>query len=283
MNASVTDLASPAPYPERGAEQQAAVRRKALPIAVCGLICGLAGIAILLAKRVDEAHPPAILAVNLSFCAMMMGVGILFYARGTSGTRVAAIICVLAIVTGFAGPLVFAGQTLTYRKAAEGHELGNVAAIANAAREYAVAHDGVYPADLAMMLKDGMIAPAILHSPYAATPLADVAELGKLTVADDVAKYVEAHSDYQYFGGDLRLKKEMDQDTFGKIVVATAREPIMRINIAVGFADGSSEFTSLDEAEEVVKGANAARTKLGFGAMEPPGSVSKAEQVDNMK
>ncbi len=77
--------ASPAPYPEAGREQQDAVRRRALPIAIAGVICGLGGLGLLLMKRIDEAHPPAVLAVNLSFCAMMMGVGILFYARRDEG------------------------------------------------------------------------------------------------------------------------------------------------------------------------------------------------------
>ena len=53
--------------------------------------CGTGGLVLLLMKAIDESHPPAVLAVNLSFCAMMMGVGILFYVRGTIGTGAAAV------------------------------------------------------------------------------------------------------------------------------------------------------------------------------------------------
>ncbi len=58
---------SPAPYPAAGVEQRDAIRRRALPIALAGVICGAGGLALLLMKTIDEAHPPAVLAVNLSF------------------------------------------------------------------------------------------------------------------------------------------------------------------------------------------------------------------------
>jgi hypothetical protein len=293
----MSDESSPAPYPENEAERVDAVRRRALPIAICGLICGVAGVSLLLAKTIDEAHPPAVLAVNLSFCAMMMGVGILFYARGTKGTRLAAVICALAIAVGFVGPLVYAKQTLDYRKRSEDRELGNVAAIANAARKYAVAHDGTYPADMGVLLEENLITPDTLHSPYAGTAFAERTHMGpEDKTRDDFLKYLDAHSDYQYFGGDLKgetiLKNRsewnenlattstQEEDAFTKIVVASGKEPIMRIHIAVAFADGRSDFVDLEQAENVVKAANAARQLLGFAAMRPPTSVAKAEKVD---
>jgi hypothetical protein len=275
----MSDQASPAPYPENEAERADAVRRRALPVAVCGVICAVAGIVLLLMKTIDDAHPPSILGVNLSFCAIMMGVGILFYARGTTGTKAAARTCVLAMVVGLAGTLVFTKQSFDYRMQAEGQELGNVAAIANAARGYATAHGGTYPADLGVMLEEKLITPETLHSPNAGTALAERTTMGpEDKTRGDFLKYVEAHSDYQYFGGNLKLKDGAEE--FSKIVVASGYEPIKRTNLVVGFADGRADFVDLEEAENVVKAANAARAKLGFAAMLPPESVTKAEEFE---
>ncbi len=190
----------------------------------------------------------------------------------------------MAIAIGFAGPLVYAMQTLEYRKSAEDRELGNVAAIANAAREYAVKHGGMYPADIGVLLEERRITPMTLHSPYAGTPVAERVAMGEGDKSrGDFLKYVDGHSDYQYFGGDLRLNagSEKTAADFAKIVIASGKEPIMRIHIAVGFADGRSDFVTLEDAEKVVKGANEGRARLGFAEMRPPESVEKAEHAEN--
>ncbi len=281
-HAELMKASSPAPYPENEAERADAVRRRALPIAIGGLICAVGGLVLLLMKTIDESHPPAVLAVNLSFCAMLMGVGILFYAKGTRGTGIAAVVCGLAIVIGFAGPLVYAKQTLDYRKRSEDRELGNVAAIATAAQQYARAHGGDYPADLGVMLEDKLISPELLHSPYEATAVAERTQMGgEDKTRADFLKYVDAHSDYQYFGGDLKWKDSPAE--FANIVVASGKDPIMRTHIAVAFADGRSDFVDLEQAENVVKAANAARATLGFPAMRPPASVEKAMAVEDGK
>jgi hypothetical protein len=115
---------------------------------------------------------------------------------------------------------------------------------------------------------------------------------------DDFLKYIDAHSDYQYFGGDLHFTGSLashppqwiegattpaatkDQDHFSQIIIASGRDPIMRIHIAVAFADGRSDFVDLEQAENTVKQSNAARAALGFADMRPPESVGKAIEQD---
>ncbi len=156
-----------------------------------------------------------------------------------------------------------------------------MAAIANAAREYAVKHGGTYPLDLGVLLEEKWIAPKDLHSPYAGTPIAERTAMGPQDHSrGDFLKYVDEHSDYQYFGGDLsgakilsamsewkqgpQIASTQDEDAFQKIIVASGKDPIMRVHIAVGFADGRADFVDLEEAEKVVATANDGRARLGF-------------------
>src|ERR1051325_2669346 len=153
---------------ERTPEQHEAVRRRSLPVALGGAICGAAGLALVLSSgiSVSAARPPGLFGVNLSFCAMMIGVGILFYARRSPKTGAAIGLAVAAILMGIVGPLVFARQSMHWRVAMEERELGNVRAIETAARGYATEHGGSYPADLAVLLQSGKLTPEDVHSPF---------------------------------------------------------------------------------------------------------------------
>ncbi len=196
------------PYPQqRTPEQHDAVRRRAFPIAVSGAICGVAGLVLLLSRTVGVNHPPNILAVNLSFCALLMGVGILLYAKGTTGTGPAAAAAAIAIFTGLVGPALFAKQSFTWRQESENRELANVAAIATAANRFATEHAGAYPTDLAVLLEQKYITPQTLLSPFAGTAILteDVAALRAKSKESDVPAAIDAHSDYTYVGGDLNL------------------------------------------------------------------------------
>lgn len=271
------------PYPQqRTAEQHDAVRRRALPLAVCGLICGIAGIVLLAMRDVGAEHPPNVIAVNLSFCALLMGAGLLFYAKGTPGTGPAVAVAVAALLTGLAGPALYARQTLFWRAGTEGRELENVAAIARAARTYAAENGGIYPPDLMVLLEQQRITPKTLISPFGATEELkdDVSALRAKFKDDDVRSTIDAHSDYIYVGSDLRLPAATQPGSAGglpaEMVVAYAKSPVMRSNQAVAFADGRGRFATLEQAQEIWQAGNAARATLGLPPLAHPASVERA-------
>jgi hypothetical protein len=264
------------PYPQqRTPEQHAAVRRRSLPIAAAGLILGVVGIVLLAMKAVGTGHPPNILAVNLSFCALMMGVGILFYARGTPGTGPAAVASLLAILTGLVGPALYARQAVVWRKATDDREIGNVRAIAAAARTYANEHGGAYPPDLATMLEQKFITPQTLLSPYNATaPLTDdVAALRAKFSPEQVYGTVDAHSDYQYLAGDVKVPAGGDVPK--AIIVACGKDAIMRVNVSVAFADATASYITMENKEKLLEASNSARATLGLPPMTTPAVVQR--------
>ena len=281
------------PYPQqRTPEQHDAVRRRSLPVAICAGFFGIAAIALLLNRTVGVNNPPNILAVNLSCCAVLMGVGIILYAKDTSGTRLAAAASLIAILTGLAGTAIYAKQAAIWRTSSSEHELANVGAIASAAQRYATEHAGVYPADLAILLEQKYIAPETLLSPLLATkPLTDdLAALRAKSTPAELLALVDAHSDYTYVGGDLKLPPPPapagtqptgttlpSAATLPKeIIVAYAKYTIMGTNLAIAFADGTTSFNSREEVESVLLAANKARASLGLPALAEPDTIRNA-------
>src|SRR5579862_9466229 len=103
----------------RSSEQHAAVRRRALPVAIAAVICGIVGVVLPLTIQITAFTPPNIIAMNLAFCAMLMGVGILFYAKDTPGTRVARVFCLATILLGMVGMFIYTKQSVDSRRIRE--------------------------------------------------------------------------------------------------------------------------------------------------------------------
>jgi hypothetical protein len=261
--------------PARTPEQHAAVRRRALPVGVAGAALGLASVLMPLTVRVTAFMPPNLLGVNLAFCAMLMGAGMLFYAKGTPGTRTAVVASLLAIVLGMAGTLTYTWQAVQSRQARETLELDHVQAVAKAAAAYAGTHEGAYPADLLAMLEGGQLNPQALQSPFGrCDPLFnDFARARAGLPRQDFLKSVETAADYLYLGGDL---KNVPPDVAGGLLVAVSTNTVMRVSLAVACADGKSRFITLEEVPGVVAACNAARRKIGLGELRPPAIIQAA-------
>jgi hypothetical protein len=278
------------PYPQqRTAEQHEAVRRRALPIAFSAAILGIAGLILQVTSPVGVLQPPNLLAVNLSFCAILMGAGIVLYTRGTPGTAWAVAVSIFAVITGMIGPMVFARQTVEHHRLVEDRELNNVTAIALAARKYADGHEGVYPADLLVMLDEKLLSPADLQSPFVFKKglhdvLSNLDSLRKTMSRADLLKAVETDSDYLYLGGDLKIPPGPPTGATapataalpGDIIVASSNTTVMRINLALSFADGSSRFITIDDIPQVMESCNAGRARLGLGTLRPPPIIEHA-------
>lgn len=272
---------------ERTPEQHEAVRRRSAPVAVGGVICGVLALALLSTRTIRFDIPPNVYALNLSFCAMMIGIGILFYVRGTSGARGAIVLSILALATGFVGPLMYARQATMWRAEVEQRELGNVESVATAARTYAKEHGGVYPPDMAAMLEGKYLTPDRLISPLGKTaPLTeDVGEMRKKMTPAQLSDAIDQHSDYQYFGSDLVLPKG-GGDLPADIVVATSRDALMGTYLSVAYASTPGpELVTLGpdpdqpgprhDVQTILKATNEARAKLGLPELKEPGVVAR--------
>jgi hypothetical protein len=285
----------------RTAEQHDAVRRRSRILSLCGLFCAVLALVLLLGRASDQ--PPNVFAVNLSFCAMMIGIGLVFYVKGTPGAGFARTASLAAILLGFAGTLFFMFHGLHFRKERETRELDRVAMIVKRATRYAHDHGGAFPDSLSQMLLDRYLTLEDVRSSYATLQKpsdrerlqAELAALqafepiekilpnsrailvGPLRVAFD--KDVEQNSDYQYFGAGLAIspkgpKPELPQE----IIIAASRYAISGSEMTVGFANGTAEFLNLGNAESALRESNEARTALGFEPIRPPELIQHAQK-----
>jgi hypothetical protein len=275
--------------PERTAEQHQAVRRRALPVGVAGVALGAAAVGLALTTHVSAYALPSLLGANLAFCAMLIGAGILFYVRGTPRTRSASVASLLALALGMAGTLLYTWQSVQSRQARENLESANVRAIARAAGAWATQHGGEYPADLLVLLEDQEIPPQALQSPYGRRDpfLNSFMPAFKLpgwpaslpaTQRADLLRSVESASDYLYLGGDL---KHVPPDAAPALIVAVSANTVLRVSLAVAFADGTSRFITVDQVPTVIAACNAARKKLGLADLHPPAILQSA--LDEVK
>src|SRR5580704_15340471 len=115
---------------EKTPEQMEGVRRRALPVAIGGSLCGAAGIGLGLLTQISAFNPPSFLAMNLAFCAILIGVGILVYASGTPGTGGAAVFSLAAILMGLSGTGIYARKAVDFRGDCETQEADNLSEIA---------------------------------------------------------------------------------------------------------------------------------------------------------
>ncbi|HVX84108.1 MAG TPA: hypothetical protein VH253_04770 [Phycisphaerae bacterium] len=290
---------------ERTPEQHDAVRRRSAPIAFGGVLCGAAGLAMLFTRPISHLTPPNVYALNLSFCAMLIGLGILFYARGTPGTRIAVTLSIVALLSGGVGPLIFARQSIAWHIAMEAKERQNVSRIAEAAYRWALDHGGHYPATLQEMVDGKLLTPDDLHSPFGNSDAMD--QRRKLSPAD-FDKWYATHSDYSYFGGDLDLHAalrvvgpatapaagDMAAATAAAtraafpalaqlpddLIIAASYDVIMSTHMSASFMDGRADFLDLEKAEAALKATNAEREKMGLPDIRPPGAVERAREEE---
>ncbi len=254
----------------RTPEQHAAVRRRALPVGVAGVVLGVAGVVVPLTVKVTAYMPPSLIAVNLAFCAMLMGAGILFYAKGTPGTRGAVWASGAALVLGMAGTAWFIVQVVGWRKAMEEQDLHNVAAIAQAAQRYAGEHEGTYPAELGVLLEGKYVEARALMSPYGGS---GSEYLLKNNVSLTNTRAVAEHADYTYVGGGLRVP--LDAEISRAVIVVYETEPVMRVRVSTAYADGHADFLTQEEFQAAARVSRATRLKEGL-AMEKGGTDGPA-------
>ncbi len=276
----MSDAAPIAPPPPRTPEQLALVRRRSLPVAAAGAFFGVLGIALLLMTLIAVGHPPNILAANLSFCAIMMGVGILFYARGAPGTTPARWLCVAAILTGLAGPAIFAWQSTQWHRLMEDREAENAAAIAQAAAKYATDHAGKYPEDFLELVRAKYLDANRLLSPFGGIGSEYIGSLKTPLTPEARPQAIAEHADYTYTGSDLHQPLG---DGASKIIVVYETDPVMGEHYAVGFADGTAQFFVLADAQQAMDASNQARKKLQLPPLDDPDSLKRARDAENGK
>jgi hypothetical protein len=240
---------------------------------------------------VTAKNPPSLFAVNLSFCAMIMGVLALYRVRQMPGQALVRAGSILAIILGMGGPIVFFAQGMNWRHSIEYGELIRAGTIAKAARAYAEAHAGQFPPGLATLVaadeKDAWhIRPEDLLSPFRPTRPVDVAAVRSASAAD-AEKLVLAHSDFAYLGADLPgQEKFVYQKDAGAIIAVASKQENgaafdRRIgdNITIAFASGEPRFVPAWELAKVIEASNAARADRGLPPIDdfghPKATLSK--------
>jgi type II secretory pathway pseudopilin PulG len=264
----MTDKSAPTPATTRMPEEHAHIRRRAFPIASAGVLLGSVALALTLTSGVNAFQPPSLLAANLAFCAMLMGAAMLFYARGTPGARPAAVASLASLLLGMTATFLFTAQAVHSRQAREDLELANIRAIATAGNEYAAAHQGAYPPNLQALIQAGLD-PRMLQSPYGQH---------KNINPKDLAPAVDDASDYLYLAGDLQ---DVSKDAAPTLLVAVSKNTVLRVNLALAFADGTSRFVTLDEISPVITACNSARAKLNLPPLKTPPIIQSA--LDDQK
>jgi hypothetical protein len=255
-------------------EQHALVRRRALPVTLAGVLLGALALVLALTTPITAFTAPSLLAANLAFCAMLIGAAMLFYIRATPCTRPAAIAAIASLLLGMAATCLFTWQSVQSRQARENLELANLRAIATAAHQFAAAHQGAYPSDLLALLQAGLD-PRTLQSPYGqhSPVLTTFATVQKNTPPENLAATVAAASDYLYLAADL---KDVPKDAAPALLVAVSKNTIMRVNLAVAFADGTSRLITVEEVRPIVDACDAARAKVNLPPFEKFSAIQSA-------
>lgn len=244
-------------------------------LAAAGAIVGMLGLGLALldmgpwrvgVRAIGVEHPPSLLAVNISFCSLFMGVAGLYRVRRMPRQTVTRMAAMAAVLMGLAGPMVFSLQSAQYRRVRAEAEVGNVEAIVRGARAYAMKHGGTYARDLEMLLGAGLVNASDLQSPYMPvrpSPWPDAAKR-VIGVGDVVAwRKIAAESDYLYVGGDLTESMVASADG-AALVVVFAKTPRDRVALTVGFADGRAVLLPEEKIEGVRAACDAARGRAGL-------------------
>ncbi|MEI8194831.1 MAG: hypothetical protein WCI73_02865 [Phycisphaerae bacterium] len=267
-------------------------------LAAAALLLGLLSL-LMFQSRTQIRTPPSLLAVNISFCVILMGITALYRVRRMSRQTLTRLTAAAALLLGLAGPVIYSWQTLQFRQAMQNAETANVSAIVSFCHhyaEYAEGNHGSYPPDLATLVSNGgggvliesLVSPytgqtpdvfGSLPTPATTAPQssADIpSALPKVTFTEFAAK-VRVHSDYEYVGADLRT------DLFAKVpelkknaIVVFSKEARMRAFIAVGFADGRVELLGPEQTIAALKANNESRAQAGLPPLSPPQSVTAA-------
>jgi hypothetical protein len=267
------------------------------PLAWAGFIIGLLSMVLFLyyvspegflPRQANPELPPSLLAVNLSFCALFMGVAALYRVRRRTRQTMTRSLALVTVLLGLVGPGLYSWQTLQWRTAVQAHEIDNVQRILSAVQEYVSKHDGQYPPDMLTLTAPrnagggggGGLFLNYLSSPYTGrrpTPSTG-ADVSKRTVEMMLQERREAvaNSDYEYLGAGLTEKMFTGEHALSKKTLALvfAKEARMRAFLTVGFADGSVKLLGPEEVAQTLESNNAARKLAGLPPLAPAGTAT---------
>ena len=142
-------------------------------------------------------------------------------------------------------------------------------------KSYADEHNGQYPPNLLVLLQEKLLTPQTLQSPFGQRSefFDHYSEAASKASPTDLLKSVETASDYLYHGADLHnVPPELAKD----LIVASSNNTVLRMKLAIAFADGTARFIDVDDVQPVMKSSNAARERLGLGPLRPPAIIQQA-------
>lgn len=251
------------------------------PLAWAGFLLGLLALGLfylafgpggLIHRAITPETPPSLLAVNLSFCALFMGVASLYRVRRLPRQTLVRVIAACSLLLGLAGPALYSWQTLQWRGAMQTREIENMRQILAAVPPYLSRHDGHYPPNLEALLEVGLDV-KYLSSPYTGHQSKHEGSVRKWTTED--LKQFAAHGDYDYLGAGLAEPVFTSDSalTKNKFVLVVGKEARLRAFVAVGFADGRVELLGPEQTVAALQANHEMRAKAGLPPLRSPTTV----------
>ncbi len=242
-------------------------------MSVAALISFIAELAMLATHKVTLHKPPPISELILSLLTLFLGAGAVIYRiRDRQNIILGRWLGGICMTLGM---LVFAVQSVSIHKAQETLQFRHMRDIARACLSYARAHDGNYPENLAVLVRDGRIRVADLSDPTnGLVPLTLPPQWRKIKTGE-FDLIIRRNSDFRYAGRGLTLAAGGRVTPDIKKIIVLFRNAQEQINAGpLAFADGSVKYFDGLQMIKALQRCNIARKDIGL----PPLSFDQPDE-----
>ena len=232
-------------------------------VSVAALISFIAELALLATHKATLHKPPPIGELLLSLLTLFLGAwAVIYRIRDRQNIILGRWLGGICMTLGM---IVFAVQSVSIHKAQETLEFRHMQKIAEACISYARAHDGAYPAHLAVLVRDGRIKVSDLSDPTNGLVALKLPAGWRKLPARELDMVIRRNSDFRYAGQGLSLAAGGRITKHLKNIIVLFKNTQEEINAGpIAFADGKVHyFTGL----QMIKGlhrCNQARKDLGL-------------------
>ena len=241
---------------------------------MAALVSFIAELAMLATHKATLHKPPPISELILSLMTLFLGAGAVIYRiRDRQNIILGRWLGGICMTLGM---IVFAVQSVSIHKAQETIEFQHMRDIAKACVSYARAHDGNYPAHLAVLVRDGRIKLADLSDPTNGLVALKLPPGWKKLGAKELDMVIRRNSDFRYAGRGLTLSADGRVTPNIKKIILLFKNSQEQINAGpIAFADGRVRYFDGLQMIKVLRRCNIARKEIGL----PPLSFDLPNQT----
>ncbi len=232
-------------------------------MSVAALVCFIAELALLATHKATLHHPPPISELVLSLLTLFLGAGGLIYRiRERQNIILGRWLGGICMTLGM---MVFAIQSVNVHKDQETLEFKRMGDIARASINYARAHDGNFPAHLAVLVRDGRIKITDLSDPTNGLVPLQLPPTWKNLSARELDMVIRRNSDFRYAGRGLSLSADGRITPDLKKIILLFKNSQEEISAGpVAFADGKVHYFGGRAMIKVLARCNVARGEIGL-------------------